>query len=152
FILLAPLNGALTQSLPKRWILVGSTAFCLCITSLLAVAVNDLVESWFWWISLGLVVAGQAVYSPARYALLPAGAQDACLPLSRVMGWMEMGQASGALAGIFLVGYLQKVSWPEALAALGWEPSLETKSILGPFPVILAAATGLDLIAVLGAL
>src|SRR5262249_8318302 len=84
FILLAPVNGALSNGLPKRWVLVGSAGFCLAVTALLAALLDGGGDPWLWCVGLGLVMTGTAVYSPTRYALLPAVAQDAGLPLSRV--------------------------------------------------------------------
>jgi hypothetical protein len=60
-MLLAPVNGALSNSLPKRWILSGSAAFCLCTTTFLGVAAGLRGDLWLWCIGLALVGAGQAV-------------------------------------------------------------------------------------------
>jgi 1-acyl-sn-glycerol-3-phosphate acyltransferase len=131
FILLAPLNGALSNSLAKRWVLVGSSAFCLCMTALFGAVTGAQGDLWLWCIGLGLVGTGNAVYSSVRYALLPAAAQDTGWPLNRVMGWMETRDIA-PFAGILLAlalgdGYRQ-------------------------FPAAVAAAVGLDLIALLAAL
>src|SRR5437773_1007725 len=57
FILLAPLNGALGNSLPKRWVLAGSTGFCLVSVLVLGMLGGP------WLACLGLVALGHAVYS-----------------------------------------------------------------------------------------
>jgi 1-acyl-sn-glycerol-3-phosphate acyltransferase len=98
FILLAPLNGCINNGLPRRWVLTGSAAFTLFVVAAFAVG------QWEWMICLGIVALGSAVYSPARYAMLPAVAEDTHIPLPRVNGWIEMGGASAIVGG----------------AALGW--------------------------------
>jgi 1-acyl-sn-glycerol-3-phosphate acyltransferase len=98
FVLLAPLNGCINNGLPRRWVLVGSAAFTLVVVALFAVG------HWPWMVCLGVVALGSALYSPARYAMLPAAAEEAHLPLPRVNGWIEMGGAAAIVGG----------------AALGW--------------------------------
>ena len=102
FIVLAPLNGILSNDLRKRWALVGSTAF-----SLGALGLCGLVGgSWLW--ALGLTALGMAVYSPTRYALLPAAAEDTQIPLPRVNGWIEMGGAAAIVGGVLLGCFLHE--------------------------------------------
>src|SRR5271166_5818714 len=36
FLLLAPVNGAISNALAKRWVLVGSAAYCLGVFAVLA--------------------------------------------------------------------------------------------------------------------
>jgi 1-acyl-sn-glycerol-3-phosphate acyltransferase len=96
FVLLSPLNGCLNNSLPRRWVLVGSAAFTLLVVSVFAVLQGD------WILCLGLVALGSAIYSPARYAMLPAVAEDARLPLPRINGWIEMGGAAAIIVGVAL--------------------------------------------------
>jgi 1-acyl-sn-glycerol-3-phosphate acyltransferase len=107
FLLLAPLNGPLSNSLPRRAVLVGSATFIV-----LAVALG----TWAGWspmACLAVTALASAVYSPARYAVLPAAAVDARLPLARVNGCMELGAAGaivGGLAlGLFLAGHAAAV-------------------------------------------
>src|ERR1051326_8600592 len=76
FMLLAPINGAISNTLPKRWVLVGSAAFCLAVLF----AFGQIGGYWLW--CFGLVAAGSAVYSPTRYAILPAVAHDLRMPLN----------------------------------------------------------------------
>jgi len=96
FVLLAPLNGPINNSLPRRWVMVGSSAFALLVVTAFATG------HWPWMICLGMVALGSAIYSPARYALLPAVAEDARLPLPRVNGWIEMGGAAAIVGGVAL--------------------------------------------------
>jgi 1-acyl-sn-glycerol-3-phosphate acyltransferase len=96
FVVLSPLNGCLNNSLPRRWVLVGSAAFTLLVVTLFAVLQGD------WMVCLGVVALGSAIYSPARYAMLPAVAEDTRLPLPRVNGWIEMGGASAIVGGVAL--------------------------------------------------
>jgi 1-acyl-sn-glycerol-3-phosphate acyltransferase len=124
FLLLAPLNGCLSNSLPRRGVLVGACAF-----SLAAVAVC--AESEAWMVCLGLAALAAAVYSPARYAMLPAAAADTHIPLPRVNGLIELGGAAAIVGG----------------AALGWK-------LAGPHGAghVAAVLLGLNLLALLAAL
>ncbi len=123
FILLAPLNGCLSNGLPRRLLLAGSSAFAF---------LTIVVCAWLgvpWMACLAVVAPAAAVYSPARYALLPAAAADAHMPLPRVNGWIEMGGASAILGGL----------------ALGW-------ALEGTHGTLVAVLLGLNLLAVLTAL
>jgi 1-acyl-sn-glycerol-3-phosphate acyltransferase len=96
FIVLAPLNGLLGNSLPRRAVLVGAAAFTLLsIVARPAFGVP-------WLVCLGLVAIGSAVYSPVRSALLPAAAADCRVPLPRVSGWIEIGGAGAIVLGALL--------------------------------------------------
>lgn len=106
-VFLAPVNGAISNSLPKRKVLIGAAAFCSAVISITSI----LNGPWLW--ALALVAMGQALYSPTRYALLPAAAQDTDLPLTRVNGWIEMGSVSAIVAGMLLGGYLHTSSGAE---------------------------------------
>jgi MFS family permease len=129
FILLAPTNGALCNALRKRWVLVASAAFCLCGVGLVAVLGGP------WLLAVGLIAVGQAVYSPTRYALLPAAAEDTAIPLPRVMGWIEMGAAAAIVGGALLGIALHDASWS-----------------LGPLPAAVAVTLGASALALLTAL
>jgi 1-acyl-sn-glycerol-3-phosphate acyltransferase len=133
FILLTPISGALSNDLPKRWVLVGSATYCLCLTVALGALLGLSTDSWLWCIGLTLLMAGHAVYSPTRYALLPAAAVDSRMPLARVNGWIEMGGAASIVAGLVLGVHLHGAIWQG-------------------FPAAVAVAVGLDVIAVLAAL
>ncbi len=106
FLLLAPLNGCLSNGLPRRAVLVASSAFTLLAVLLFALAGGP------WWACLAVVALGSAVNSPGRYAVLPAAAHDAHLPLPRVNGWMEMGGAAAIVGGAALGWALSQPGWP----------------------------------------
>ena len=53
-----------------------------------------------WLACLGWRRSGAAVYSPARFAVLPAAAADTRLPLPRVNGWVELGAAAAIVGGV----------------------------------------------------
>jgi 1-acyl-sn-glycerol-3-phosphate acyltransferase len=128
-ILLSPLNGALSNSLPKRGVLVAATGFCLAALLLFGWAGGPWPACW------ALVALAWVVYSPARYALLPAAAADAEVPLTRVNGWIEMGAFLAIVGGLLLGGELYHA--PDLLGL--------------PAPVA-AAASALTLLALLAAL
>jgi 1-acyl-sn-glycerol-3-phosphate acyltransferase len=93
-VFLAPLNGALCNSLPKPQVLAGSAAWCCGITVLFALTNGPWLVCW------ALVALGSAVYSPTRYALLPAAALDTLIPLTRINGWIEMGAVAAVVGGM----------------------------------------------------
>jgi MFS family permease len=129
FIVLAPTNGALSNALRKRWVLVASAAFCA--TGVALVAALGLP----WLLTVALIAVGMAVYSPTRYALLPAAAEDSRIPLPRVMGWIEMGAAAAIVGGALLGIALHDAEWS-----------------VGPFPAAVAVAVGVSALALLTAL
>jgi 1-acyl-sn-glycerol-3-phosphate acyltransferase len=94
FIVLAPVNGAISNGLPKRWVLAGAS-----VVSLIALISGSLGmgHPLVW---LALVAASTAVYSPTRYAMLPAASHDTHWPLGRINSWIEMGGATGILLGV----------------------------------------------------
>jgi 1-acyl-sn-glycerol-3-phosphate acyltransferase/MFS family permease len=96
FILLSPLNGVLANGLPRRRVLVASAAF-----SLIAVACCVALHA-SWLVCLGVAALGTAVYSPVRYAVLPAAALDTRFPLPRISGWIEMGGSAAIVLGALL--------------------------------------------------
>jgi 1-acyl-sn-glycerol-3-phosphate acyltransferase len=96
FILLAPLNGSINNGLPRRGVLAGSAAYTLLVVAGFAAGQGP------WMLCLGIVALGSAVYSPARYAMLSAVAEDTRIPLPRVNGWIEMGGASAIVGGVAL--------------------------------------------------
>jgi len=96
WIVLAPFHGFLSNSLPKRWVLVGSNLVCLGAVLLFVPTGGP----WVW--SLGVMALGSALFSPARYALLPAVAQDTRWPLASVTGWIDMGGYAAVIAGSVL--------------------------------------------------
>ena len=78
-------NGCLSNSLPRRWVLVGSAAFTLVVVVLFP------TTPFLWMVCLGIVALGSAVYSPTRYAMLPAVANDTGVALPRLNSWIEVG-------------------------------------------------------------
>jgi 1-acyl-sn-glycerol-3-phosphate acyltransferase len=110
FVLLAPINGALGNELPKRWVLVGAAAYSLAWISAWTVGIAVPQSLAVWGIELSLVMVGAAIFSPARYALLPAAAHDSRLPLTRVNGLIEMGASVAGICGLILTLYLPV--WP----------------------------------------
>src|SRR5690349_16466222 len=69
-VVLCPFNGALSNSLPKGPVLVGTSLFCAGVIAAFAALDQLWVGCW------ALVALGAAVYSPTRYALLPAASED----------------------------------------------------------------------------
>src|SRR5262245_6446184 len=129
FLLLAPFNGALSNCLPKRTVLVGSAAFCLAVVGVFGLLGGP------WLVCLGVFAAGAALYSPTRYALLPAAARDTQVPLPRVNGWIELGGSVAIVAGVLISEELEQ----QRLAVAG-------------FPAALAVAFAVSAVAVLAAL
>jgi 1-acyl-sn-glycerol-3-phosphate acyltransferase len=127
FLLLAPLNGSIANSLPRRGVLAGACAFTLAAVAGCAGAGTS------WMACLGLVALGSAVYSPARYAMLPAAAVDTHIRLPRVNGLIELGGASAIVGG----------------AALGW--ALEGPEGGGQVAAVLLALNLLALVCALPA-
>lgn len=95
-VVLAPFNGALCNSLPKRLVLIGAAA------SGLAVVAGFQFVNGPWLIAWALVAVGSAVYGPVRSAILPAAARDTHWPLNRINSLVEMGVALGVIAGLAL--------------------------------------------------
>jgi 1-acyl-sn-glycerol-3-phosphate acyltransferase len=93
-VFLAPVNGAIGNSLPKPRVLIGSAAFCLAAVVIFALVDGQWIACW------ALVAVGTAIYGPTRYALLPAAASDTHLPLTRINGWVEMGAGAAVVAGL----------------------------------------------------
>jgi 1-acyl-sn-glycerol-3-phosphate acyltransferase len=97
-VVLAPFNGALSNSLPKPRVLVFSA-----LVGLLAVLAAMLgVVPWI--LCWELVAVTFAVYGPTRYAFLPAAAQDTGLTLPQLNGLFEMGAAVATVAGVLFAG------------------------------------------------
>jgi MFS family permease len=113
FILLAPINGAIGNELPKRWVLAGSAGYCFSLTAVLISFVDTPAQApWIWCVGLSMVMVGAAVFSPARYAILPAAAHDGRLALTRVNAGIEMGSSVAAVAGLLLAVCLPDPFWP----------------------------------------
>jgi 1-acyl-sn-glycerol-3-phosphate acyltransferase len=125
-VVLSPFNGALCNSLPRRWVATWSAAFCGLVVAAFTLSDGPWVACW------ALVAVGAAVYSPARYAMLPGAAADTHLPLTRVNGWIEMGAVAAIILGLALGIQLNGDSW-------------------GGWPATAALAVGLNLLAALTA-
>jgi 1-acyl-sn-glycerol-3-phosphate acyltransferase len=103
--LLAPLWGSLSASLPRHWLLVGSACYSLGVLSTFVILWTcfrmDLTgETPFQvWSLVSLLVAGAAVFNAASWAMLPAAAHDAQLPLSRAVAGMTAASALGLVGG-----------------------------------------------------
>jgi 1-acyl-sn-glycerol-3-phosphate acyltransferase len=142
FILLAPVNGAVSNSLPRRGVLAAAAGFSFVVAAASGSFLGMQGNPWLWCLAMGLHALAAAVYSPTRYALLPAAAQDGRIPLGRVVGWIEMGGAGGIVAGLVLGWALHGRSWA-ALAEAGEA---------GGFPVAVAVTAALNVLAVVTAL
>jgi 1-acyl-sn-glycerol-3-phosphate acyltransferase/MFS family permease len=148
-VILVPVYGALGNSLPKRRVLVASAAFCLGVVVLFSFGGGP------WLACAGLVALGSALYIPTRWAMLPAAAQDARLPLNRVVAWVETGAVLAIVAGMALGGGLTGTSWAAVEewfagvgVGVGWAGTLERHGL----PVPVAATLVLNLLALVGAL
>lgn len=130
FLLFCPLNGVISNSLPKRWVLVGAAALCTVAVLTFGITGGP------WLACLGAMAVGAAVYSPTRYALLPAVAHDTGLSLGRVNSWIEMGGAAAIVGGALLGHDLHGRFWPQA----------------GGWPLAVLAALALNFAAVLFAI
>jgi 1-acyl-sn-glycerol-3-phosphate acyltransferase len=132
-VLLAPINGALGNSLPKRNVLVGAAGFCVAVTALFGLTGGPWLLGWT------LVATAAAVYSPTRYALLPAAAADARMPLTRVNGFIEMGAAAAVVGGWVLGAALHGPPGSITSTAVGAAVALNILATLAALPAWFAA-------------
>lgn len=117
-VLLAPLNGALGNSLPRRNVLVGSAAYILLAT---------LLFGWHghaWTVGIVAIALGSALFVPTRFAMLPAAAADAGWPLLRVAAWIEGGAVLSMAAGMVLAGVLATATPIAGVPAMVWALAL----------------------------
>jgi 1-acyl-sn-glycerol-3-phosphate acyltransferase len=128
-VFLAPLNGALSNSLPKPLVLTGTSLYCAAVVAAFAAMGGPWVAAW------GLLAVGAAVYSPTRYALLPAAAEDTGVPLTRVNGLIEMGAVTAIVAGWTVGGRLQGYLWWGLDAAVVLAGALQLFAALTALPV-----------------
>jgi 1-acyl-sn-glycerol-3-phosphate acyltransferase len=91
-VVLAPFAGALSDTWPRRWVVVGSAAFCVAVFAGVGMALHD------WWACWFFLLLGFAVYRPAQTAMLPAAARDTRVPLPRVNSWMQAGLSLALIA------------------------------------------------------
>jgi 1-acyl-sn-glycerol-3-phosphate acyltransferase len=128
-VFLAPLNGALSNSLPKPAVLAGSAVYCLGVVALFGWLNGPWLACW------ALVAVGAAVYSPTRSALLPAAADDTQVPLTRINGWIELGAAAAVVVGLVLGVRLHNYRWLSLEAALVSAAVLNLLGFLTAVPV-----------------
>lgn len=135
FVVQAPLNGAISNGLPKRWVLVGSAAYCLLVISAFFLMPALTGNPGAWWVLVGLTSIGAAVYSPARDAVLPGAARATRRSLARLNGYIGVGQVAAGLIGLGMAISLKPSGWPNPA--------------FGP---ILAVATSLSLVSLIAAI
>ncbi len=128
-VFLAPLIGAISNSLPKPIVLSGSAAYCLGMAALFGLFGGPWLACW------GLLALGSAVYGPTRDALLPAAAEDTRVPLARVNGWIEIGASTAIMAGLWLGRELHGTSWGSWEAAVVMAGALNLLAVLTAWPV-----------------
>ncbi|HEV3236220.1 MAG TPA: MFS transporter [Gemmataceae bacterium] len=143
FIVLAPFNGILSNDLPRRWVLVGSAGFCL----LSLLTFGSLGGPWL--ACLIFVALGSAVYSPTRYAMLPAASEETHIPLGMITSWIEIGGAGGIVCGLLLGSFLHDRAWADVPAIwsgfiAGWVPR--------SWPAAIGVSAGLSSFSLLAAL
>jgi len=98
-VFLAPINGALCNSLPKARVLIGSAFLPLLVVLWFALGSDPGTGILLCW---ALVALTSAVNGPVRYAFLPAAAHDTHWPLTRINGFFEMGSAAAIITGLML--------------------------------------------------
>lgn len=113
-VMLAPLNGALGNSLPKRNVLVGAAAYILLATVLFG------WHGGAWTAGVVVIALGRALYTPTRFAMLPAAAADTGWPLLRVAAWIEGGAVLSMAAGMVLAGVLATATPIAGVPATVW--------------------------------
>jgi 1-acyl-sn-glycerol-3-phosphate acyltransferase len=133
FVLLAPLNGCISNSLPRRAVLSGSAALSLAAVLAFAALGGP------WLLCVFVVGVGAALNSASRYAILPAAARDAGLALPRVSGWIELGAAVAVVSSVALGLALPEPGWPADGTALAWRAvvvlvGLNALCLLGALP------------------
>jgi hypothetical protein len=133
-IFFAPLNGPISNSLPKRSVLLGAALFCFSVLVLFVMFDRSLPEHSDLFGTLFLVACGSALYNPTRYALLPAAAHDMGLPLTRVNGWIELGAAAAIVSGTIVPLYLEDSRWYGCPAAVLVSAALSLFAVLTAGP------------------
>lgn len=129
FLVLAPFNGALSNDLRKRRVLAGAAGFGLAVTVLFALLGGP------WLLGLTLVAVGTAVYSPTRYALLPAAATDAGVPLARVNGWVELGGSGAIVLAVAVAVQVAGIVWFDLPAVIVLAAAASLVTLLAALPV-----------------
>ncbi len=111
-VFFSPFNGALSNSLPKPLVLTSTALYCAGVAAVFAALETGWVACW------ALTAVGAAIYSPTRYALLPAASEDSSVPLTRVNGLIEMGAVTAVVAGLTLGAKIDPWLWWDVPAAL----------------------------------
>jgi 1-acyl-sn-glycerol-3-phosphate acyltransferase len=127
-VLLAPFNGALGNALPKRWVLTGSALYCCLVVAFFGLLDGPWLAAW------ALLAVGAAVYSPTRYALLPAASVDTHIPLTRVNGWIEMGAVMAIVGGLAIGFHLENLVWFDLPAAVSAAVGLNLLAVVTAIP------------------
>ncbi len=128
-VFFAPLNGALSNALPKGLVLVATSLYCGAVVVAFGAAGGPWVAGW------AFVAVGAAVWSPTRYALLPAAAEDAAVSLTRVNALIETGAVIAVLAGWALGEHLRHFLWWDLNAAVALAAGLNFFAALTALPV-----------------
>jgi hypothetical protein len=136
-VFLVPVYGALGNSLPKRTALVGAAVYGVAVFSVFTLAGRG------WLFCVVLAALGSALYTPTRYAMLPAAAREADFPLSRVVGWIEASALLSIVGGMILGGELTPLTWANLGVEWTW---------LRHVPVAMVWLTALSLLCLLAAL
>lgn len=113
-VLMAPVNGALGNSLPKRAVLAGAAAYMLAATLAFG------LHGGAWHAGVAVIALGSALFVPTRFAMLPAAAADTGWPLVRVTAWIEAGAVLAMASGMLLAGALAAVPPLAGLPAMVW--------------------------------
>jgi acyl-[acyl-carrier-protein]-phospholipid O-acyltransferase/long-chain-fatty-acid--[acyl-carrier-protein] ligase len=132
-VFFAPLNGALSNSLPKRWVLVATAAYCAGVVALFGVIEGPWIAGWT------LLAVGGAIYGPTRYALLPAAADDTRVPLTRITGWIELGAVTAIVAGLSLGLRWHEATWHDVPLPVVFAVACNAIAVLAALPVWFAA-------------
>ncbi|MCI0377235.1 MAG: hypothetical protein L0215_06505, partial [Gemmataceae bacterium] len=103
-VVLAPVNGALCNSLPKQRVLWSSAAWAALIVSVVFFAQtrNSALNPVWMLVGWAGVTLSSAVNAPVRFAFLPAAALDTRWPLTRVNAFFEMGSGLAIVGGLTL--------------------------------------------------
>lgn len=129
-VVLAPLNGALCNSLAKPNVLRGACGYVVVVLVGCIVLGAPLLIGW------SLIAIGSAIYAPARSALLPAGSEDAHLSLPRVNSLFEMAAAAAVVGGLMLTAqWHEDARWHDLPPPVPWIIGSYSVALVGALPV-----------------
>jgi 1-acyl-sn-glycerol-3-phosphate acyltransferase len=137
-VLLAPVNGAISNSLPKPFVVIGAASLSLAATIVGTFSLSrDAAPAWLavW----SFVAIAAALYGPTRYALLPAAAADTRWPLTRLNGFFEMGAAVAVIAGMVVALRMHELDWGDYPAVPALAAILGGAALLFALPVRFAS-------------